>query len=74
MLDVRVSDALLQSVRFAEISSISESTLDQLRYQRVQMAQTDGVRWAYELLFVAWTQKGAVTTRKDKTRFCHVQH
>ena len=26
--------------------------------QRVQMAKTDGVRWAKELLFVAWAQRG----------------
>ena len=36
---VSLPDALLQSVQRPDISSISESTLNQLRYQRVQMAQ-----------------------------------
>ncbi len=38
------------------LPSMNQTSL--LRYQRVQMAQMDGVRWAYELLFVAWTQRG----------------
>ena len=44
-----------------------------LNYTRVQMAQIDGVRWAYELLFVACAQE-AVTPRKSKSGFSDVQH
>ena len=44
-----------------------------LNYTRVQMAQVDGVQWAYELLFVACAQE-AVATKKNQRGFSDVQH
>ena len=73
MLDVRVSlaDALFQRSAFnrAENASISESTLNMLRYQRVQMTQICGVRWPGWNLFLAWTQRV-----QDKSGSVDVQH
>ena len=59
MLDVRISltDALFSAFNHAENSSTSESTLNLLRYQRVQMAQICRVRWIGWNLLLAWTQE-----------------
>ena len=59
------------AINRAEISSISESTLNLLRFQRVQMTQErDGSDGTCFLLGL----KGAVTTRQDTSGSVDVQH
>ena len=58
MLDVRVSRTpCFSAFNRAEISSISESTLNLLRSHRVQMTQICGVRWLGWNLLLAWTPR-----------------